>query len=109
MTPAHRSFPISSDSLEYFIGVSPEIMAHWNHRRINKGYTGTSSESSQIKEEHELEEHAAFQLYKTVVRHGFRKIRLHRTLNEEQVVVLKIAECTKMKIQQNGHDFTVGQ
>ena len=30
-------------------------------------------------------------------------------LNEEQVVVLKIAECTKMKIQQNGHDFTVGQ
>ena len=37
------------------------------------------------------------------------KIRLHRTLNEEQVVVLEIAECTKMKIQQNGHDFTVGQ
>ena len=26
-----------------------------------------------------------------------------------QVVVLEIAECTKMKIQQNGHDFTVGQ
>ena len=65
--------------------------------------------SSQIKEEHELEEHAAFQLHKAVVRHSFRKIRLHRTLNEEQVVVLKIAECTKMKIQQNGHDFTVGQ
>ena len=43
------------------------------------------------------------------LRHSFRKIRLHRTLNEEQVVVLKIAECTKMKIQQNGHDFTVGQ
>ena len=36
-------------------------------------------------------------------------LRLHRTLNEEQVVVLEIAECTKMKIQQNGHDFTVGQ
>ena len=58
---------------------------------------------------YELEEHAAFQLHKAVVRHSFRKIRLHRTLNEEQVVVLKIAECTKMKIQQNGHDFTVGQ
>ena len=25
---------------------------------------------------------------------GFRKIRLHRTLNEGQVVVLEIAECT---------------
>ena len=66
-----------------------------------------ASESSQIKEEHELEEHAAFQLHKAVVRQGFRKIRLHRTLDEEQVVVLEITECTK--IQQNGHDFTVGQ
>ena len=84
-------------------------MAHWNHRRINKGYAGTLSERTQIKKEHELEEHSAFQLHKAVVRHGFREIILHRTLNEEQVVVLKIAECTKMKIQQNGHDFTVGQ
>ena len=47
------------------------------------------------------------QLHKAVVRHSFRKIKLHRTLNEEQVVVLEIAECTE--IQQNGHDFTVGQ
>ena len=76
---------------------------------INEYYASTSSESSYIKEEHELEEHAAFQLHKAVVRHGFRKIRLHRTLNEEQVVVLEIAECTEMKIQQNGNDFTVGQ
>lgn len=82
-------------------------MAYGYHRGINECYAGTSSESSQIKEEHELEEHAAFQLHKAVVRHGFRKIRLHHTLNEEQVVVLEIAECTE--IQQNGHDFTVGQ
>ena len=53
-------------------------------------------------------EHAAFQFHKAVVRHGFRKIRLHRTLNKEQVVVLEIAECTEMEIQQNRHDFTVG-
>ena len=95
MAPTHCSFSVSSNSLEYL--------------GINECYAGTSSESSQIKEEHELEEHAAFQLHKAVVRHSFRKIRLHRTLNEEQVVVLEIAECTKMKIQQNGHDFTVGQ
>ncbi len=72
-------------------------------------YPELGVESSQIKEEHELEEHTAFQLHKAVVRHGFRKIRLHRTLNEEQVVVLEFAECTKMEIQQNGHDFTIGQ
>ena len=68
-------------------------MAYGYHRGINECYAGTSSESPQIKEEHELEEHAAFQLHKAVVRHSFRKIRLHRTLNKEQVVVLEIAEC----------------
>ena len=109
MTPTHSSFSVSGNSLEYLIGVSPEIMAYWYHRRINKGYAGTPSECTQIKEEHELEEHSTFQLHEAVIRHSFWEIRLHRTLNEEQVVVLEIAECTEMKIQQNGHDFTVGQ
>lgn len=107
MAPTNSSFSVSGNSLEYLIGISSEIMAYGYHRGINECYASTSSESPQIKEEHELEEHAAFQLHKAVVRHSFRKIRLHRTLNEEQVVVLEIAECTK--IQQNGHDFTVGQ
>ena len=89
MAPTHCSFSVSGNSLEYLIGISPEIMAYGYHRGINECYASTSSESSQIKEEHELEEHAAFQLHKAVVRHSFRKIRLHRTLNEEQVVVLK--------------------
>ena len=109
MAPTHCSFSVSGNSLEHLIGISPEIMAYGYHRGINECYASTSSESSQIKEEHEQEKHAAFQLHKAVVRHSFRKIRLHRTHNKEQVVVLEIAECTKMKIQQNGQDFTVGQ
>ena len=107
VTPAHSSFPIGGDTLNTLIGVSPEIMAHWNHRRINKGYAGTLSERTQIKKEHELEEHSAFQLHKAVVRHGFRKIRFHCDLDKEQIVVLEIAECTEMEIQQDRHYFTV--
>ena len=79
VTPAHRSFPIGGDPLEYLIGVSPEIMAHWNHRRINKSYAGTSSECAQIKEEHKQEEHAAFQLHKTVKPQLVIRISLCRT------------------------------
>ena len=107
MAPTHCSLSVCGNVFEHFAGISPEIMAYCYHGWINKGYTCTSAKSTEIKEEHELEEHAAFQLHKAVVWHGFRKIRLHRTLNEEQIVVLEIAECTK--IQQNGHDFTVGQ
>ena len=84
-------------------------MAYGYHREINECYASTSTKSSQIKKKMSRKKRTAFQLHKAVVRHGFRKIRLHRTINEEQVVVLKIAECTKIKIQHNGYDFTVGQ
>ena len=67
MAPTHSSFSVSGNSLEYLIGISHEIMAYGYHRGINECYSSTSSESSQIKEEHELEEHAAFQLHKAVV------------------------------------------
>ena len=88
MAPTHSSFSVSGNSLEYLIGISPEIMAYGYHRGINECYAGTSSESSQIKEEHELKEHATFQLHKAVVRNGFRKIRLHRTLDEDVIKVV---------------------
>ena len=90
IAPTHCSFSVSGNSLEYLIGVSPEIMAYWNHRRINKGYAGTPSECTQIKEEHELEEYSTFQLYEAVIRHSFWEIRLHRTLDKEQIIVLEI-------------------
>ena len=63
-------------------------MAYGYHRGIKECYACTSSESSQIKEEHELKEHATFQLHKAVVRNGFRKIRLHRTLHEDVIKVV---------------------
>ena len=74
MAPTHCSFSVSGNSLEHLIGISPEIMAYGYHRGINECYASTSSESPQIKAEHELEEHAAFLLHKAVVRHSFRKI-----------------------------------
>ena len=78
MAPTHCSFSVSGNSLEYLIDISPEIMAYGYHCGINECYAGTSSESSQIKKEHEQEEHSAFQLHKAVVRHSFLKIRLYR-------------------------------
>ena len=68
MAPAHCSLSVSGNSLEYLIDVSPEIMAYWNHRRINKGCAGTPSECTQIKEKHELEEYSTFQLHEAVIR-----------------------------------------
>ena len=67
MTSAHCSLSVSGNSLEHLVGVSPEIVAYGYHRGIGECYASTSSKSSQIKEEHELEEHAAFQLHEAVI------------------------------------------
>ena len=58
----------------------------WHFYRIL--LLSSKSERTQIKKEHELKEHSAFQLNKAVVRHGFREIRFHRALDKEQIVVL---------------------
>ena len=50
MAPTHCSFSVCGNSLEYLIGISPEIMAYEYHRGIDDCYADTSSESSQIKE-----------------------------------------------------------
>ena len=42
MAPPHCSFSVSGNSLEYLIGISPEIMAYGYHRGINECYAGTS-------------------------------------------------------------------
>ena len=39
MAPTHCSFSVSGNSLEYLIGISPEIMAYGYHRGINECYS----------------------------------------------------------------------
>ena len=36
MTPSHRSLPISSQAFEHFVGITSEIVADRNHRRVHE-------------------------------------------------------------------------
>ena len=42
-TPTHSSFSVSGNSLEYLIGISPEIMAYGYHRGINEHRFGSAA------------------------------------------------------------------
>ena len=55
MAPTHSSLSVSGNTLEYLIGVSPEIMAYRYHRGIYECYASTSPESSQINPNRSLE------------------------------------------------------
>ena len=49
--PCHQLYSILKEEVKQLLRKSPEIMAYGYHRGINECYAGTSSKSSQIKEE----------------------------------------------------------
>ena len=59
-------------------------MAHWDHHRTNKGYASTPSERTQIKKEHDLKEHSAFQLHKMELIRWKRSQKKQDTKKAEQ-------------------------
>ena len=50
MTPTHSSFSVSGNSLEYLIGISPEIKAYGYHRGINECYACTMATVKKMKD-----------------------------------------------------------
>ena len=68
-----------------------------------------TSEGWEVQEEHHLEEHAALKFNEPVVRNGIGEIWLQMLLDEEQVVVLEIAERTELEHYQDGHNLAVRQ
>ena len=59
-------------------------------------------------EGHQLEEHARYEFHETRVGHGLREVACQMLLDEEEIIVLEVAERAKMIAQQDGHDFALG-
>jgi len=59
-------------------------------------------------EGHQVEEHAGHEFHETRVGHGLREVACQMLLDEEEVIVLEVAERAKMIAQQDGHDFALG-
>ena len=109
VTPPHRPLAVSGKALEYPIGIAAQVMADWNHRGIHEADAGAFAEGGEVEEEHHLEEHTALQLHKAVVGHGIGKIGTQMLPDEEQVVMLEVAERSEMKRYQNGHNLAIGK
>ena len=66
------------------------------------------SKTLDAHEGHQLEEHARHELHEARVGHGLREVASQMLLDEEEVIVLEVAERAKMIAQQDGHDFALG-
>ena len=54
VTPSHCVFAIGGPPLEYFVGITSQIVAYRYHSAINKTYPRTSSEHKKFEEENKL-------------------------------------------------------
>ena len=54
------------------------------------------SKTLDAHEGHQVEEHARHEFHETRVGHGFREVACQMLLNEEEIIVLEVAERAKM-------------
>ena len=107
VTPAHRTLAVCGQPPEHLVGIAAEIVAHWHHRGVHEADTRAAAEGGEIQEEHHREEDTALKLNEAVVGNRIWKIRPEMLPDEEQVVVLEIAERAELEYDEDGHNLTV--
>ena len=109
VAPSHRPLAVRGQPPKDLVGKASEIVAYGHHGGVHEADARATAKGGEVQEEHHLEKHAALQLHETVVGHGIGEIGFQVLLDEEQVVVLEIAERTELEHDEDGHNLTVGK
>jgi len=107
MTPAHRSFFVLGKSIKHLVKSPSHVVAYGNHRAVYEINTRAFSKTFDAHEGHQVEEHAGHEFHEMRVGNSLREVACQMFLDEKEVIVLEVAERTKMVVQQNGHDFVL--
>ena len=108
MTPPHRSLSVLGKSIKHLVEFPPHVVAYGYHRTVHETNARALSKTLDAHEGHQVEEHAGYEFHETRVGHGLREVACQMLLDEEEVIVLEVAERAKMVAEQDGHDFALG-
>ena len=108
MTPPHCSLSVLSKSIKHLLEFPPHVVAYGNHRTIHETNAPALSKTLDAHEGRHVEEHAGHEFHETRVGHGLSEVACQMLLDEEEIIVLEVAERAKMIAQQDGHDFALG-
>ena len=106
--PAHRSLSVLGKFIKHLVEFPSHVVAYWNHCSVDETNAHALSKTLDAYEGHQLEEHARHEFHETRVGHGLREVACHMLLDEEEIIVLEVAERAKMVAQQDGHNFALG-
>ena len=107
MTPPHCSLSVLSKSIKHLVEIPSHVVAYGNHRAVHETNTRALSKTLNAHEGHQFEEHARHEFHKTRVGHGLREVACHMLHDEEEVIVLEVAERAKMVAKQDDHYFAL--
>jgi len=107
MTPPHCSLSVLSKSIKHLVEIPSHVVAYGNHRAVHETNARALSKTLDAHEGHQVEEHEGYEFHETHVGHGLREVACHMLLDEEEIIVLEVAERAKMIAQQDGHDFAL--
>ena len=108
MTPTHRPLSVLGKPIKHLVEFPSHVVAYGNHRTVYETNARALSKTLDAHEGHQVEEHAGHEFHETRVGHGLREVACQMLLDEEEVIVLEVAERAKMVAQQNGYDFALG-
>ena len=108
MTPPHRSLSVLGKSIKDLVEFPPHVVAYGYHRTVHETNARALSKTLDAHEGHQFEEHARHEFHETRVGHGLREVACHMLLDEEEVIVLEVAERAKRVAKQDDHYFALG-
>ena len=103
----HCSLSVLSKSIKHLVEIPSHVVAYGNHRAVHETNTRALSKTLNAHEGHQFEEHARHEFHKTRVGHGLREVACHMLHDEEEVIVLEVAERAKMVAKQDDHYFAL--
>lgn len=95
--------------LEHLVEVAPEVVAHGNHRAVDKRDARAFAKGVQLHEHHHLEEYPWHQLHEAVVGNGIRELLPELPTDADKVVLLEGAVRAEVIAYQDGHNLALGQ
>ena len=107
MTPPHCSLSVLSKSIKHLVEIPSHIVAYENHRAVHETNARALSKTLNAHEGHQVEEHAGHEFHEMRVGHSLREVACQMLLDEEEIIVLEVAERAKMIAKQDGHYFAL--
>ena len=96
MTPPHCSLSVLSKSIKHLVEFPPHVVAYGNHRTVHETNARALSKTLDAHEGHHVEEHAGHEFHETRVGHGLREVACQMLFDEEEIIVLEVAERAKI-------------